>query len=85
MLNPSDNIAFDSVAIDGAGRAGFWMMGDFANLTGTVSVSGSPEACGRSPYMPTSLTQPGGGTLAINGATLAPGDVATTCAPVANF
>lgn len=85
MLNPSDNLAFDTVSIDGAGRAGFWMMGDFANLTGTVSVTGTPAPCGRSPYMPTTLTQPGGGTFAINGATLAPADVATACTPVANF
>jgi hypothetical protein len=85
MLNPSDNLAFEAISVDGAGRAGFWMMGDFANLNGSVTVTGTPEPCGRSPYMPTTLAQSGGATLVINGAEITPVDVMTACAEVNNF
>lgn len=85
MLNPSDNLAFENVSVADAGRAGFWLMGDFDNLNGTVTVTGTPEPCGRSPYMPTTLTQTGGAALVVNGAQIAPADVMTACAPVNNF
>ncbi|WP_428700264.1 inverse autotransporter beta domain-containing protein [Stappia sp.] len=85
MLNPSDNLTFEAVSVADAGRAGFWMMGDFENLNGNITVTGTPAPCGRSPYMPTSLTQSGGAALVVNGTEIAPADVMTACAQVNNF
>lgn len=85
MLNPSDALTFETVAIDRAGRAGFWLMGDFAALNGNVTVTGTAEACGRSPFMPTSLVQSGGAALVINGAEITNADVMSACAPVNNY
>lgn len=85
MLNPSDALRFDNIGIDQAGRAGFWLMGDFENLNGSVSVTGTPEACGRSPFMPASLTQSPGSAFVVNGAEITNANVTSACAPVNNY
>ena len=80
-----EKLTFDNVHIDNAGNAGFWMMGAVSDIEADITTTNTAAPCGRSPWMPASLSQTGGQKLRINGSVLAPEDVSTTCVEAANF
>ncbi|MEM9631327.1 MAG: inverse autotransporter beta domain-containing protein [Pseudomonadota bacterium] len=80
-----ENLYFDNIEISNAKNAGFWMAGSLTNITGSVTTSNSPVACGRSPWFTTSLTNDPGNSLIVNGTEVTGANVTTFCSPAYNF
>lgn len=85
MLKPSENLTFADITIDRATKAGFWMMGTFSGMNGNVTVTNTDPACGRSPYMASSLTQGVGDRLTVNGTAITGANLASECQQASNF
>ena len=85
MMRDVENLTFDNVSIDNASNAGFWMMGDFSDITANITTTNTATPCGRSKWMPVNLTQNGGQELVVNGSVITPADVETSCLDASNF
>ena len=85
MLRPSENLTFADITIDRAANAGFWMMGTFSGMNGNVTVTNTDPACGRSPYMASTLTQGAGDSFAVNGTVITGANLTSQCQEASNF
>lgn len=78
---PLRNITFDEVDIGTVGDAALYVSGPLENVAGTIDYADSDPHCqaNTGPWSGTAITQPGGGTLSVNGTAVTDANLASGC------